>query len=107
MRIYYLDEPLGEKELEQLRVALYGPATQTPLEQVRVPCVLPAPRGPAHAHETTDRQSYQLAIRYLRRAGLDREFVHQVGWVLPRDSGWHEVFQAAVERVTGYLPVSV
>lgn len=107
MRIYYLDEALADRELEQLRVAVCNPATETPLDQVRVPCVLPATQDPADAHDSTDRHLYQLAIRYLRRAGLDRDFGHQVGWVLPRDTRWRGIFQAAIERVTGYLPVTI
>ncbi len=107
MRIYYLDEALADQELEQLRVAVCNPAAETPLDQVRVPCVLPATQGPEDTHDATDRHLYQLAIRHLRRAGLDRDFGHQVGWVLPRDTRWREIFQTAIDRVTGYLPVTI
>lgn len=106
MRIYYLDEALADQELEQLRLAVCGPTDETPLDQVRVPCVLPATQAPTDSHGTAQ-HLYQLALRYLLRAGLDRDFGHQVAWVLPRDSRWNAIFQAAIERVTGYLPLTV
>lgn len=107
MRIYYLDAPLAEQELEQLRTAVCGPNAATPLDQVRVPYLLPASDGAADSDKVPAQHLYQLAMRHLRRAGLDRDVGHQVAWVLPRDAGWSEIFQGAIQRVTGYLPVAV
>jgi hypothetical protein len=107
MRIYYLDAPLADQELEQLRMALCGPDAATPLDQVRVPCLLPARDDHAEDDEVPARQLHHLAMSHLRRAGLDRDVGHQVAWVAPQDAHWSEIFQDAIERVTGYFPVAV
>lgn len=107
MRIYHLDAPLADSELEQLRMAVYGPDAEIALDQVRVPCLLPATDASDDDHDTQAQRLRHLAIRHLKRAGLERDVGHQVAWVLPRDTRWSEIFQDAIERVTGYLPVAI
>lgn len=107
MRIYYLDAPLADQELEQMRMAVCGPDAADRFDQVRVPYLLPASHGEAATHEAPTQHLYHLATRHLRRAGLDRDVRHQVAWVMPQDAGWSAIFQDAIERVTGYLPVAI
>jgi hypothetical protein len=107
MRIYYLDAPLAEQEIGQMRMAVCGPEAEGSLDQVCVPYLLPVTEGPADIHEASGQYLCHLAMRHLRRAGLDRDVGHQVAWVVPQDRRWSEIFQAAIERVTGYLPITI
>src|SRR2546426_12665974 len=103
MRIYYLDEPLSDEDLNFVAQAL---ELQTPPEQVRIPCVLPPLStdsdymGQCARHETLLRTN-------LRHAGIDQDRDTQVAFVAPRYMHWYSTLLMAIATETGHYPYLV
>ncbi|SNS13446.1 hypothetical protein SAMN06265795_101182 [Noviherbaspirillum humi] len=108
---YYLDDPLGDDELQFLRQTLIGPQARfwtgaAALAQKRVPFVLPLP-GKGGFHRRSREQRAQAVRRHLRQAGIAGDRGHQVVWVMPRDAEWDAVFQFAIRLETTFAPFVV
>jgi hypothetical protein len=98
MRAYYLEDSLTDEELADVRDMM-----QMPIEQVRIPHVLPAPdeRG---AHNDRPLMDEQAATRPLKAAGILRDHGARVLLVMPKDMHWYTAFAEAVHTITGYFP---
>jgi hypothetical protein len=97
LRIYFLERPLSNDEATQVAEDL-----ETPIEQVRIPHVLPVPE----AHHCHQKQSLDAdsALALLRRAGIVADTGVQVGLVAPIDRDLYEALVEAVYIATGSLP---
>ncbi|MGH7326043.1 MAG: hypothetical protein ACREJ9_15560 [Candidatus Rokuibacteriota bacterium] len=93
IRAYYLDVALSENELKEVAGLM-----QEPVEQVRVPHVLPV------VDTSRPILDDEAVLEHLRKAGILREAGRQVLFVAPRDSHWTAAFGRAIERLTGSLP---
>lgn len=108
---YYLDEPLGEDELDFVRQTLVGPWAKfktgaADVEQKRVPAVLPAPDEHGVYKESREQRAERIRAN-LRHAGIRAFNGRQVVWVMARDTEWDAIFQYAIREETGYAPFVV
>lgn len=109
MRIYYLDEPLDEEEIEFVKQALCqreGLQSIQHIDQIRVPTVLPIPAQKGVFEKDVEGRT-QIAINSLSRAGINNDIGSQVTWVMPKNTHWGCVFQLAIWEVTGFAPYVV
>lgn len=105
---YYLDEALGEPELDFVRQSLIGPWAKfktgaAALEQKRVPGVLPLPDAQGVYAHTREQRAERVRTN-LQHAGIRAHHGQQVVWVMPRDTEWDAIFQFAIREETGYAP---
>lgn len=105
---YYLDEPLGESELQFVTRTLVGPwATfrtgAGSLQQRRVPAVLPLPDRYGIYAESREQRAERVRAN-LRHAGIRADCGRQVAWIMPRDREWDAIFQFAIREETGFAP---
>lgn len=108
---YYLDEALGEPELDFVRQSLIGPWAKfktgaAGIEQKRVPAVLPAPDENGVYLESREQRAERMRAN-LRHAGIRAFNGRQVVWVMARDAEWDAIFQFAIREETGYAPYVV
>ncbi len=95
MRVYYVESALSESELAEVAELMHQP-----VEQVRIPYVLPV----VDADRLPDDE---LVLTHLKRSGIPRDSGHQVLFVAVRDLHWNEAFTRGIERLTGSLPYLV
>jgi hypothetical protein len=105
---YYLDEALGEPELDFVKQALVGPWAKfktgaAGIEQKRVPAVLPVPDENGVYAESREQRAERVRAN-LRHAGIRAFNGRQVVWVMARDTEWDAIFQFAIREETGYAP---
>jgi len=106
MRIYYLDEPLNEEELNFAKDALCqkkGLKSIQSIEQIRVPTILPTP-GKKGIFEEDVEDRTQLAMNNLIRAGINNDIGTQTTWIMPKETHWGTIFQLAIYEITGFAP---
>lgn len=101
MRVYCLEEPLSATELEQA-----GELLGSPLEQVRIPYVLPVSE-PNDGHAPRPLIDVEGATPPLKSAGILRDYGRRVGLVIPGDMHWYAAFAYAIHDLTGYYPFLV
>lgn len=101
MRVYYLDHRLSQDELEFAEETL-----GEQIEEVSVPFVLPLldPSAPSGGRPIFDDE---LLMAHLQRAGVGRDYGHQVGLVCPLDLHWYGSLLEALYRATGYYPYAI
>ncbi len=95
LRVYYVESALSDSELAEVAELMHQP-----VEQVRIPYVLPV----VDADRPPDDE---LVLTHLRRSGILRDSGHQVLFVAARDLHWNEAFTHGIERLTGSLPYLV
>jgi hypothetical protein len=102
MRIYYLEEPLGDKD-----VAFVGECFQLsrPPTQVRIPYVLPVIETAADYVQQRQQQE-RLLSNHLRAAGVHLE-PEQIVLVAPKDQHWCMALVGSVAFVSGKYPYLV
>lgn len=98
MRVYFLDGPLSDREIDFVEEAL-----NNKIEQVRIPHVMPAA-------DVTDGYSNRpllddaLVSKHLRKAGINRDQGNQVALVIPLDTHWYAALAHAIHNETGFYP---
>lgn len=108
MRVFYLDEPLDEEDLELLiRAATERGGVPHPIEQIKLATVLPTPDSTTGLFTEPPEGREALVGQQLERAGLAQDKGLQVGWVMPKDPSWGAIFQLAIHRITGVYPMVV
>jgi hypothetical protein len=98
VRVYFLDRPLTDEEIDFVQHAL-----KTTVEQVRIPHVLPAAdttKGYAGRPLLDD----TLVTKHLRIAGIRPDQGSQVGLVIPRDMHWYAALAHGIYNETGFYP---
>ena len=98
MRLYFLDRPLTDSEIEFVEEAL-----ETSIEQIRIPFILPV---------TNAKESYKdrplindnVTSKNLLNAGILRDKGKQVALVMPLDMHWYAAFTFTIEKMTGSFP---
>ena len=96
MRAYYVDVALSEDELSEVADLM-----REPIEQVRIPHVLPA------VDSSRPILDDDVILDHLRRSGLLRDGGHRVLLVAPRDPHWLAAFGRGIQRLTGLFPYLV
>lgn len=103
MRIYYLDRKLTPEELSRAGEIL---ADGSPVEQIRIPHVLPAPTEDG-THGDRPIFDEQAMEPNLRKAGILRDGGRQVAVVIPQDSHWYLALGQTIFHLTGFYPYLV
>jgi hypothetical protein len=98
MRVYYLQRPLDEDELEYVSEAL-----QEPIEQVRIPYVLPTP-DPAFGYDNRPFIDDELLSRHLGLAGIKLDEGKRVALVVPDEMHWYSSILKVIRDETGFYP---
>lgn len=98
MRIYFLDRPLNDKEIEFVEEAL-----ETSVEQIRIPYILPITNA-TEGYKDRPLIDDNLVSKNLLSAGILRDKDKQVGLVMPLDMHWYAAFTFAIEKMTGFFP---
>lgn len=102
VRVYYLEEPLGAKELQFIGEAF---TSDDEIEQIRVPFALPALREGV-CHSTLSRYERRLR-KCLKTLGIAKDRGQQVLLVAPKNMDWYAVLLEAVAAETGLYPYLV
>ena len=100
MRIYFLEEPLTEKELRFVMEVL--DLSEKP-DQIRIPYVLPPFPDQENSLETVLRHE-NLFRHHLKNAGIESDCGKQVCFVAPKDMHWYSVLFGAIKAETGRYP---
>ena len=98
MKAYYLDRPLTEEELQFVFETL-----QEPVEQVRIPYVLPIP-DPIRGYSDRPMLDDALFRRHLHSVGIERDRGKKVALVLPKGIHWSVSLLEAIRKETGVCP---
>lgn len=102
-RVYYLEDPLSEEDASFVSTALCGGG---PIEQVRIPYVLPL--VPEEGWTTSDEQFNEKLLRsHLRSCGMNQDQGKQVILVAPQNTDWYVWLAHAVTAETGFRPFLV
>ena len=100
MRIYYLDRELAKEDLEFVEQAL---EVAEPVDQIRIPHILPAP-DPDGGHRARPIMDDEILDRHLKKAGILRDYGKQVCLVIPKDMHWYGALTEAIFKITGFYP---
>lgn len=97
MKLYYLDRKLEREEVDIFSDTL---KLSEPVEQVRIPYVLPAPdpNGGYHGRPIIDGR---LIEKHLLRAGILLDRGEKISLVIPKDRHWYESLISAIVNLTG------
>jgi len=109
MKIYYLDEPLNQGELESIQEFLVereGIKYANIIEQIRIPAVLPAPDLDGKYRNDLRKLIDNVKNNFVR-AGLIRDYGQQIVFVMSKDNFWNGIFQLAISEITGFYPYVV
>ena len=109
MKIYYLDEPLNEEELESIKEFLTereGNLYTEVIDQIRIPTVLPTPDIDGYYRDDI-KKLIDHVKRNLVKTGFLRDSGQQIVFVLAKDNFWNGIFQLAISEVTGFYPYIV
>lgn len=101
MRVYYLEKPLSQEDEADVVEML-----EAPIEQVRVPHLLPS----GDADESLEARVFQTeetVEKLLRAAGILADYGVQVGLVIPRDMIAYGSMSEAIHRLTGFYPLAI
>lgn len=102
-RIYYLEDPLSEEDVSFVSSELCGGG---PIEQVRIPYVLPlVPEGGWTPSD--EEKSEKLLRNHLKACGMKKDQGKQVVLVAPKDTDWYVCLARAVTAETGLRPFLV
>jgi len=100
MRLYYLDRRLESEEVDFVARVL---KLCEPIEQIRIPYVLPA-RYPNGGYRGRPIIESNLMENYLLKVGISLDRGKKVCLVIPKDIHWHRSLIAAIIKLTGYYP---
>jgi hypothetical protein len=103
MRIYYLDRKLTDEEAKFVEEAL---KLTEPIEQVRIPHILPA-SDPDGGHRARPLLDDELLSGHLKKAGIMRDYGRQVCLVISQDMHWYGALSHAIFNTTGFYPYLV
>jgi hypothetical protein len=103
MRVYYLDKELTSEEAKFIEEAL---ELAEPIDQIRIPHVLPVP-DPGGGHHGRPIMDDEILIGHLKKAGIMRDYGKQVCLVIPRDMHWYGALTEAIFKTTGFYPYLV
>jgi hypothetical protein len=100
MRLYYLDRELESEEVDFVADVL---KLSEPIEQIRIPYVLPAsdPNGGYRGRPIIESK---LIEKHLLNAGILLDRDKKIFLVIPKDSHWHQSLIAAIFKLTGCYP---
>jgi hypothetical protein len=98
MRAYYFQRPLDKDELEYVFEAL-----QEPIEQVRIPYVLPSP-DPALGYDNRPFIDDELLNKHLISAGIRLDGGKRVALVIPDEMHWYSSILKVIRDETGFYP---
>jgi hypothetical protein len=102
-RIYYLEEPLSEVEATFVASELCG---GEPIEQVRIPYVLPILPQDGWTDEE-EQKIVKLLRTHLKACGMRQDQGKQVILVAPKSMDWYSALARAVAAETGLHPYLV
>ncbi len=100
MRLYYLDRRLESKEVDFVAGIL---KLSEPIEQIRIPYVLPARDSNGGYRERPIIES-NLIENHLLNVGILLDHGKKICLIIPKDIHWHRSLIAAILRLTGYYP---
>ena len=100
MRVYYLDRELTKEESEFVNEAL---ELREPLQQIRLPYVLPAP-NPNSRYPLESLFDEEIVEKHLIKAGILRDYGMRVCLVIPKDMHWYGAISEAIFKKTGFYP---
>lgn len=106
LRIYYLDEPLDNDELEFLKEVMCEWETFKTIqeiEQIRVPAVFPT-RNTEGMYDGSIGDNIELVKNNLLKAGIADDIGTQVVLVQPKELFWGASCTTAIGDITGFLP---
>ena len=109
MRIYYLDEPLSNGDLQFIKEFLEvreGKNALELIEQIRIPTLLKTPDLNGK-YKDDIRDLIELSKKILIKSNLLKDYGKQIVWVIPKDNFWSGIFQMAISEITGYHPYVV
>ena len=98
MRLYYLDRGLESEEVDFVAGVL---KLSEPIEQIRIPYVLPAP-DPNGGYSERPIIESNLIENHLLKAGILLDRGKKICLVIPKDIHWHRSLITAILRLTGY-----
>ncbi len=100
MRLYYLDRRLESEEVDFVAYIL---KLSEPIEQIRIPCVLPAHDLNGDHRERPIIES-NLMQKCLLKVGILSDRDKKVCLVIPKDTHWYRSLIAAILNLTGHYP---
>lgn len=103
MRVYYLDRKLTDEEARFVEEAL---ELTEPIEQVRIPHILPAP-APDGGHRARPLMDDEILNSHLKKADIMRDYGRQVCLIIPQDMHWYGALIHAIFNITGFYPYLV
>ncbi len=103
MRVYYLDRELTDEEARFVAEAL---ELTEPIDQIRIPHVLPA-SDPDGGHRSRPLMDNEILEKHLVKAGMLRDYGKQVCLVIPKDMHWYGALSHTIFNITGLYPYLV
>lgn len=100
MRLYYLDRRLESEEVNFVAGVL---KLSEPIEQIRIPYVLPA-CDPNGGYRDRPIIESNLIENHLLKVGILLDRGKKICLVIPKDIHWHRSLIAAILKLTGYYP---
>jgi len=100
MRLYYLDRRLESEEVDFVAGVL---KLSEPIEQIRIPYVLPA-RDPNGGYRERPIIESNLIENHLLKVGILLDRGKKICLVIPKDIHWYRSLIAAILKLTGYYP---
>ena len=100
MRLYYLDRRLESEEVDFVAGVL---KLSGPIEQIRIPCVLPAPDSDGDYRGRPIIET-KLMETHLLNAGISLDRGKKICLVIPRDNHWFRSLIGAIFELTGHYP---
>jgi hypothetical protein len=77
-----------------------------PVDQVRIPHILPA-SDPDGGHSGRPLLDDEILKRHLAKAGIIRDYGKQVCLVIPKDMHWYVALSHTIFSITGFYPYMV